>query len=244
MGEVAAPHRLRRIEPRVVAQGHERVLQRRALPRVGVDVAGRHARHPELRRQLGQPPVARAVVALERALELDPQVVAPEGGEQAAKRRPVVHAAGGAAAQADQPGRVLLHELERHGRRDLDPPRRGPIPRVRVRAREDPAQVAPALPVGHQQRQMAAHLVVAHAGRAIGLHHVDLRPVDRPQPERRGRLRELHRARDRVVVGQGEGVVPQLDRSRHQLLRQRRAVEEREGGVAVELGVQDEHMFA
>ena len=51
------------------------------------------------------------------------------------------------------------------------------------------------------------------------------------------RLRELHRAVDAVVVGQRERLVALLRRRRRQLVGQRGAVEEREGGVGVELDV-------
>ena len=73
---------------------------------------------------------------------------------------------------------------------------------------------------------------------------IDLRSVDRPQPQRPGRDRELHRARDRVVVGQRERLVAQLQRGGRQLVGQRRPVEEREGRMAMELDVRIEHMFA
>ena len=89
--EVAAPHRLRGVERRVMAQRRERVLQRRALARVRVDVAGGHRRHPQPGRQIGQRAVARAVVAQERPLQLDPQPVAPERPQQPPQRRLVVH---------------------------------------------------------------------------------------------------------------------------------------------------------
>ena len=228
MRGVAAAQRLRRIERRVVAQGDERVLQRRARARVRVDVARRHRRHPEPLGQPGQPAVARAVVALERPLQLDAQVLAPEGGQQPPQRRLVVHAVARAAAQADEPGGVLLERLQRHGRRRL-----AVIARVGVRAREDVAEVAPALLRVDQQREVAAVV------------EVDLRPVDRLQPEPLGGLRELHRAAQPVVVGQREGAVAQLGRGGRQLLGQRGAVEEGEGGVGVQLGVHGcEHMFA
>ena len=115
MRGVAAPQRLRRVERRVVAQGDERVLQRRARVRVRVDVARRHRRHPQPLRQPGEPAVARPVVALERPLQLDAQALAPEGGQQPPQRRLVVHAVARAAAQADEPGGVLLERLQRHG---------------------------------------------------------------------------------------------------------------------------------
>ena len=227
VGEVAAPHGLGGVQRRVVAQRHERVLQRGARARVRVDVPRRHAREPEPRGERGQPAVERAVVALERALELHAQPVAPEGGQQPPHRRLVAHALPRAAAQAHEPGGVLLDRLQRHRRRRLVP-----LPRVRVRAREDPAEVAPALRVLHQQRQVAAVV------------EVDLRAVDGAQPERPGRLGELHRARDGVVVRERHRPVAQLGRGARQLVGQRGAVQEREGGVGVELGVRHEHMFA
>ena len=220
MRRVAAPQRLRRVERRVVAQGHERVLERRALACVRVDVAGGDRRHPEPLGQLGEPPVARAVVALERPLQLDPQAVAPERGQQPAQRRLVVHALARAAAQADQPGGMLLERLQRDARRRV-----APVARVRVGAREDPAQVAPPLLRVDQQRDVAA---------VVEIH---LRTVQRLQPEPLGRLRELHRAAQPVVVGDRERRVAELRRGGRQLVGQGGAVEEGEGGVGVELGV-------
>ena len=72
----------------------------------------------------------------------------------------------------------------------------------------------------------------------------DLGSVDRPQPRGRGRLGELHGAEDSVVVGQGDRIVAELERGGDKLLGKRRAIEEGVGGVAVELGVHSEHMFA
>ena len=220
MRGVAAAQRLRRVERRVVAQRDERVLQRRARVRVRVDVARRHRRHPQPLGQPGEPAVARAVVALERPLQLDAQVVAPERGEQPPQRRLVVHALARAAAQADEPGGVLLERLQRHRRRRL-----AVVARVRVRARDDVAEVAPARLRVDQQRQVAAVV------------EVDLRAVDRLQPEPLGGLGELHRAAQPVVVGQREGAVAEPGGRTGQLLRQRGAVEEGEGGVGVQLGV-------
>ena len=254
MREVAAPQRLRGVERRVMAQRRERVLQRRALARVRVDVAGRHRRHAQPGGQIGQRAVARAVVALERPLELDPQAVAPEGPQQPPQRRLVVHPAQGAAAQAHQALGVLLERRQRQLGRDVDPPhprpdQRLPAPvagppgrtvldrlvdrpaRVRVRAGEQVAEVAPAALVLDQQRQVPAVL------------EIHLRPVDRPQPERRGGLHELHRARDAVVVGERHRLVAELGRGGGQLVGERGAVQEGEGRVGVKLDVH-EHMFA
>ena len=120
-----------------MAEGRERVLQRGALARVRVDVAGGDGRHAEPAGQLGQRPVARPVVPLERPLELDPQPVAPEGGEQLAQRRLVVDPAPRAAAQAHEARGTLDDRLQRDHRRQLGPPHAPrPVTRVRVRARE------------------------------------------------------------------------------------------------------------
>jgi len=99
------------------------------------------------------------------------------------------------------------------------------IARVRVRARQDVAQVRPASCIADEQPQMASLL------------KVDLGAVDRAQAERPGSHGELHRARDRVVIGQRERLVAQLHRRPGQLVGQRGPIEKREGGVTVELGV-------
>jgi hypothetical protein len=117
MRGVAASQRLGRVERRVIAQGDERVLQRRPRVRVRVDVPCRHRSNPEPLGQPGKTAVARAIVALERALQLDVQLLAPERGQQAAQRRLVVHPMARAAAEADEPRGVLLQRLERDDRR-------------------------------------------------------------------------------------------------------------------------------
>ena len=65
----------------------------------------------------------------------------------------------------------------------------------------------------------------------------DLRARDRPDAERLRRVRELERAVDAVVVGEGERLVAELGRARRELLRLRRSVEERVRRVRVELDV-------
>ena len=72
---------------------------------------------------------------------------------------------------------------------------------------------------------------------------IDLGPMDRAQAQSAGTDRELHRTRDGVVVGQGEGRISKRERGSDQFVRQRRAIQERERGVAVELDVRHEHMF-
>ena len=161
--------------------------------------------------------------AQERPLQLDAQMVGPEGGQQLAQRGLVVYPVGRAAAQADEPGGALGHRGERQLRRHVDPPHAradqrlvapSPLPArlavlqalvdrpacVRVRPREQVTEVPPALLGLDQQREMAAVI------------EVDLRAVDRPHAERRGRLGELHRAGDAVVVGERHGLVTELRR--------------------------------
>ncbi len=67
---------------------------------------------------------------------------------------------------------------------------------------------------------------------------------DRPHAERLQRLRHLHGAVEPVVVGQRESAVALLGRYAGELSRMRRAVEERVGGMAVELDIRHERMFA
>jgi hypothetical protein len=50
-------------------------------------------------------------------------------------------------------------------------------------------------------------------------------------------VRELERAVDPVVVGEGERLVPELGSAHHQLLRQRGPVEKGIRGMGVELDV-------
>ena len=231
VAEVAAPLGLRGIERGVQAHRDQRVLQRRAVRRVRMHVSGRHARHSEPLGESLESSIARPIVAQERPLELNSQVVRPEGVEQAPERALVVHAAQRAPAQADQPLGMFEHVgqlSERLRRRSWAAGAGGRVQipaRVCVRARQDPAQVRPAGGILNQQGQVAAVV------------QVDLGSVDRAQPERPRGDGELHRARHRVVVGQRHRAIAQLERHRHQLVRQRGTIEEREGGMAMKLDV-------
>ena len=128
--------------------------------------------------------------------------------------------------------------------------------RVRVRPREQPAQVRPAGRVADEQRDVPRRRRLGSprrsavgerpAGRCHGcVDHVDLRPVDRLQPHRLGGLRELHRPVDAVVVGERERLVAELRRRPRQLGRQRRrrrGTRRRSGRGARRTSY--EHMFA
>ena len=241
VGVVAPAQRLGGIQRRVLADRHEGVLQARALARVGVDVAGRHARHAQPPGQRGQAAVERPVMTREGALQLDAQAVGPEGLQQPAHRRLVAHAALRATAQADEPLRMLEHVLQRH-RRVAREARLARLARVGMGAGQQPAEVAPAGRVAHQQRQMACRR--ARPATRLVL-DVDLGPEQRSQAAALGRLGELHRPRQRVVVGQRDRVVAQSQRRRHDLVGHRGPVEERVGGMQMELDVgHGEHMFA
>ena len=113
MGEVASSLWLRGVERGVGAEGDEGVLERGAGARVGVDVAGGHARHAHPLPQLGEAFVPRSVVALERPLQLHAQVLRAEHILQPLEAGLVMHPLPGAAAQADQPAGVLLQRRPR-----------------------------------------------------------------------------------------------------------------------------------
>jgi hypothetical protein len=249
---VATPLRLGGVERRVLADRHERVLQAGPRRLVRVDVAGRHARDAQPRGEIRQLAVAGAVVPVEGALQLDPERVGPEDGQQRAGGRRVVHAMGRAAREADQALGVLGEVVDRQQRPE-HAAAPGRVARVGMSAREQATEVAPAGGVADQQRDVVRPALVVLAvedravallARRVGVDEVDLRAVDRPEPQRRGGLRELHRPRDAVVVGQRERLVAAVERRGDQLLRQRGAVQEREGRMAVELDVRHEHMFA
>ena len=227
-----------------------------ALARVRVDVAGGDASAPP-----GAP--ARSASARLRARSSrrngrwssTRRRSRPEGGEQRAQRRLVVDPVVGAAAQADEAGGVLGDRGERELRRHVDPPHAGAdqrlvaaLPsaalrdprrlvdrpaRVRVRPREQVAQVPPA-----RARPRTSSVRWRPSSRSTSA------PWIARSPSARGRLGELHRARDAVVVGERHRPVAELGRGGGQLVGQRGAVEEREGRVGVELDVHCEHMFA
>ncbi len=127
----------------MLADGHEGVLEHRARGRVGVDVPGGYARDPEAIGERRQAAVERAVVAMERTLQLDAERIAPEGAQQPAHRGLVARALARAAAEADQALGVDLDVLE--GDTRLAHHARGP----RRRAARSPRALAPRLrPLG------------------------------------------------------------------------------------------------
>ena len=181
-----------------------------------------------------------------RAARRRPRQVGRAGGRRQRRLRHVARAAAGrrpraaalrwAHAGSGPPARPRLPHLVHPCRGAVPLTVRGQIrrlvpARVSVRASDEPAEVAPSALVLDEQRQVAA--VVE---RQLG-------PVQRPQPNRPARLRVLHRTADVVVVGERERLVSQLGGRNRLLIRQRGAVEEREGGVRMQLDIGHERMF-
>ena len=73
------------------------------------------------------------------------------------------------------------------------------------------------------------------------IQELDLDPEHRPQAHRLGRGGEPHHAVQPVVIGDGQPGQPELRRPLGHVLDRRGAVQEREVGVAVELGVGRRH---
>ena len=188
------------------------------------------------------------------SLQLDPEAVAAEGGEQPPAeplaqppcpraRRP---------RRAPRPARIPTDRRAppRAARpppassRRFGTPRRV-LPRVRVRRCEQPAEVAVPALVLDQQREVGDSAVDGPKIRIVrfSAHHSgpeadgQLGAGDRAQAEALGGVGELHRAPDAVVVGQRQRRVAERRRGARQLERGRGAVEEGEGRVGVQLDV-------
>ena len=222
---VAAPLPLAALERGAAADGDEHVLERGAATVVRVDVSRRDRLDAERGGELAQLRVAARVAALVRALQLDVEAVAAEGAREPRRRvrvadgEPVARAAG----EADEPLVQLLEQRLVEPRRQRLAVRR--VARVRVRRGQQPAEVRVAARALHEQRHVRL------------VRERDLRPGDRPHAEVLRRVRELERAVDAVVVGERERLVAELGRAGRELLRLRRAVEERVRRVRVQLDV-------
>ena len=174
----------------------EGVLQVSARRGVGVDVAGRDAGHAEPLGERGEPAVAGAVVPPVGPLQLDPEAVAAEGGEQArgraAPRRAVAPLPGPgerslarAAGEADQALGVLLDLLQRHLR--LRGARARVVAGMGVGRGEQPAEVAVAGRVFDEEGEV--DVASRGSGRSADRLHGQLRPGDRPHAEALAGLR-------------------------------------------------------
>ena len=224
---VAAPLALAPVERGAAADRDEHVLEKRAPRGVRVDVARRDRLDAEVLGQVAERDVPSRVAALVRPLQLDEEPLPPErGGEpgsavRVSEREPVARAAG----EADEPLVQLRDGLERDRGLEQHPVLLALGPRSRMSGREDPAEVGVAAARLDEERHVRA---------SVERH---LRAGDRPHTGVLRGVGELERAVDAVVVGQRERLVAELGGPRDELLRMRRAVEERVRGVAVQLDV-------
>jgi hypothetical protein len=222
---VPAPLRLAAVERGAVADRDERVLERRPARVVRVDVAGRDRADAERLREVAERAVAARVAALVRPLELDVEALGPERLGELARRVRVADAEAVARAAGQAEEAVVALAQERRVERRRHELRAFLRPGSRVRRGEQPAEVRVAARRLDEQRH-----VVPPGQRHLGT-------GDRAHAERLRRVRELERAVEAVVVGERERAVAELGGAERELLRVRRAVEERVRRVAVELDV-------
>ena len=212
---VAAPLLLAAVERGAAADRDERVLECATPLVVGVDVAGGDGGDAEVAGELSQGGDAAGVAALVRALELDVEAVPPERRRDARGSVRILRpqAVPCAARQADEAVGVREQRLERQLRgKGIGALLR---PGARVRLGEQPAEVRVALRRLDEQRDVGATV------------ETDLGAGDRADAERLGRVGELERAVDAVVVGERQRLVAELGGARGELLGLRGPVEER-----------------
>ena len=235
---VGPPPRLGLLQRAAQPHRHQRVLERSPLGPVHVDVPSRDARNAKAAGELLQPAVASPVVPPERPLKLDPEAIRPERGQQpltqrrcplglaalpAPRQRPLTRAA----RQAHEPLTSLLQRFEPQDGGEGVAIRGGPS--VPVRLRDEPAEIAIAACILHQESQVKWS--------ADSIRHGHLRAGDGADALRAARLRELHRSPDPIVVRESDRPVPELRSRQRQLVGQRCPVSEREGGMHVEFYV-------
>ena len=219
---VPSPLGLAALERGAAADRDEDVLQERAPRVVRVDVAGRDRLDAEVLGEVAQETEPPRVSPLERPLQLDVEALAAEGACQARRgvRVEEPETAPRAAGEADEPSfnsTTVSSDTEGgSGSRSSRPTRRVPACAV-VSSRQRFA---------YPRRDSTSSVTWAPPS------SVDLCACDRPHAERLRRVRELERAVDAVVVCERERLVPELGSARRELLRLRRAVEERVRRVA------------
>ncbi len=228
---IPTPLALAPVERGAAADRDEHVLEQRAARCVRMDVSRGDRLHAETLGEVAEHRVAARVAALVRPLELDEEPLPaerggePRGGVRVVEREPV----SGAAGEADEPVVQLGDGVERDGRRQglsVLPPGTA---RAGMGRGEDPAEVRVPLAALAEQRDVHP----AFEG--------DLGACDRPEADVLRGVRELERAVDAVVIGEGERRIAELHRPRDELLRMRGAVEEGVRRVAVELDVGATH---
>src|SRR3989440_8764241 len=214
---IAAPRRLAAVERAAVADGDEDVLQRCPAPMVRMDVAGHDRRDTEHAGEIAQSGVATRVAALVRTLELDEEAVRSEGARQSRSTVRITHgdAVPRTTGKADEPVVKLLQQalIERGVRSRLS--FLSFWSRVGMGSSDQPAEVRVALRRLDQEGDV----------RAIG--ECQLGAGDWTHAEMLGRVRELERAVDAVVVRERQRGIAELGRADGELFRQRSPVEER-----------------
>ena len=190
-----------------IAYRDERVLQVRTADVVRVHVTGRDRPNTQSLGEALSCAVAELVAASVGALQLHPQALRAERVEQASGGWLVFDAVFRAARQAHQSLCMLQDLLQGNGW--LAGTAISRISRARVRARQQSAEVAPAPGVADQQRHVPVGFAL-RTGRGLD---GDLRAEARTHRRVQRVHRELHRPRERIVIGQRQRGVPEGPRS-------------------------------
>ena len=225
---VAAAHGLRCIEGEAMAHGHQGVLQECATGMVGMYVTCGHHGCAHVVCQRLERPCKGSVPPCGRTLDLHPRIAWAEGrhepsqcvfgirmapGREQVGYEPVP----GTARQAHEPICMCLERV--NGQYRVNRPSIGPGPRVCVRPRDEAAQVG--VPRGGLDQQGE----VEHVGCMIdpdggeGAYR-QLGTRDGAESRGGGRMGELHRPRQGVVIGDGQSAVAQRRRGLRHLIRQ------------------------
>ena len=173
---------------------------------------------PEPRGERGQRAVARAVVALRRGAAArragarGPKAAQQPRAASARRARPWSRA-----ARSGRRAPRRARSTSSSGTRGRQARAAAPVARVRVRARDDPAEVAPARARRDEQRDVASR-VPRRLATACAASVGESRPPRRGSPAARAPCAACANSIEpetRVVVGQRERLVPELDRRGH-----------------------------
>ena len=188
---VTPPFGLAAVERRPLPDRDERILEPGAPRVMRMNVARGNSADTEIAGELAQPCIPPGIAAQVRPLELDEEALPSERAAEPCRAVRIAYCQPMARTprEADKTFVALLEASEVDG---------GVEPLVSMALCEKPAQVCVARRGLDQERDMSA----------AGQSH--LRPCDRPHAERLRRVRELERAIDAVVVGQGERRVVEL----------------------------------
>ncbi len=219
---------VRAVERGPLSDRDQHVVQPVPLAPVVVDVARRDDGEAHGIGEVREGPRPRVIAPDVVALELDEE---PLGAEHRA------------AALGEPPGRDRPVALEHPRQEAVSASREHEQPTVsRFQRREVESRVAAIrasqMGLGDQAAQIGVPFRRLGEQRHVGsVAERQLRPRDRLEAELLGLVRERHRAVHAVVIGEGERRIPEFGCRQRQLLGERGAVEEGEGGMAVELDV-------